>query len=62
MKLRYILLAAAIVFIGWNKYQYNQSFDRCKQLLEEIHRNQKTLQKEISLLREDIYGEVEYVK
>lgn len=52
MKLRYILLALAVVaFIGWNKYQYNQSFDRCQELLVEIHRNQKILHNEVVTLK-----------
>ncbi len=51
MKLRYILLAAFVVFVGWNIQQYNQSFDRCEQLVKEIHRNQQILHNEILTLQ-----------
>lgn len=57
MKLRYVLIAlAATAFICWNKQQYNRSFDHCEQLLEEIHRNQDTLKREIVLLQVAMSG------
>ena len=51
MKLRYILFLAAVIFIGWNKLQYDRSFDRCEQLLAETKYNLQTLHSEISELR-----------
>ena len=62
MKLRYILLlAAAVIFIGWNKYQYNQSFDSCELHLKEVNRNLKTLHNEILTLQAAMAGiEVDY--
>lgn len=62
MKLSYILLfAAAILFISWNKYQYNQSFDNCEQLLSENHRCLQILHNEILTLQASMHGiEVDY--
>ena len=62
MKLRYILLfAAATIFIGWNKYQYNQSFDHCEQLLSENRCSLQILHNEILTLRAAMTGvEVDY--
>lgn len=62
MKLRYILLlAAATIFIGWNKYQYNRSFDHCELHLKEVNRNLKTLHNEILTLQAAMTGvEVDY--
>ncbi len=62
MKLRYILLlAAAVIFISWNKYQYNQSFDSCELHLKEVNRNLKTLHNEILTLQAAMAGiEVDY--
>lgn len=61
MKLRYILLLAAVIFIGWNKFQYNKSFDHVEQLVKEIHRNQKIQHNKILTLQASLYGiEVNY--
>lgn len=62
MKLRYILLlAAATIFIGWNKYQYNRSFDHCEQLLSENRRCLQILHNEILTLQAAMTGvEVDY--
>lgn len=62
MKLRYILLlAAATIFIGWNKYQYNRSFDHCEQLLSENRRSLQILHNEILTLQAAMAGiEVDY--
>ena len=62
MKLRYILLlAAAVIFISWNKYQYNQFFDSCELHLKEVNRNLKTLHNEILTLQAAMAGiEVDY--
>lgn len=61
MKLRYILLAAFVVFVGWNIQQYNQSFDRCEQQLKEVNRNLQTLHNEIFSLQAAMSGaEVDY--
>lgn len=51
MKLTPLILTAAAAFIGWNMYQYNQSFDNCEKLLSEVRRNLETLHNEISSLQ-----------
>lgn len=41
-----------------NIHQYNRSFDRCTALVEEVHQNLATLDREIKSLNYAIYGEV----
>lgn len=51
------ILATAFTF--YNIYEYNQSFDRCEALLEQIHANTAILDQEINELRSSM-GEVDY--
>lgn len=51
------IFAAAFTF--YNIYEYNQSFDRCEALLEQIHANTAILDQEINELRAQM-GEVDY--
>ena len=51
------ILATAFTF--YNIYEYNQSFDRCEALLEQIHANTAILDQEINELRFSM-GEVDY--
>ena len=51
------IFAAAFTF--YNIYEYNQSFDRCEALLEQIHANTAILDQEIIELRAQM-GEVDY--
>lgn len=51
------IFAAAFTF--YNIYEYNQSFDRCEALLEQIHANTAILDQEINELRSSM-GEVDY--
>ncbi len=52
------IFAAAFTF--YNIYEYNQSFDRCEALLEQIHANTAILDQEINELRAQMGEVVDY--
>lgn len=52
-----LLICFAAVFITYNYIQYANSFDRCNELVDEIHQNLATLDREINSLNYAIYGE-----
>ena len=49
-------LTLAVIFTVHNIRQYNQSFDNCEKLLQEIQENLETYKRELGELEIQIYG------
>ncbi len=52
-------IGCGVIFTIHNIIEYNRSFDRCEELLKQIHANTALLEQEINQLRVQM-GEVDY--
>lgn len=52
-------IGCGVIFTIHNTIEYNRSFDRCEELLKQIHTNTALLDQEINQLRVQM-GEVDY--
>ena len=46
-----ILIIAGVLFTFYNTHAYNKSFDRCMDLVDQIHKSTQTLHNEITALQ-----------
>lgn len=49
-------LTLSVIFTANNIRQYNQSFDNCEKLLQEVQENLETYKRELGELETQIYG------
>lgn len=47
-----VVVVFGVIFTVYNIHEYNEGFDRCQQLLDEVHQNLYTLGNEIQILSE----------